>query len=162
MRKLLFLILLLPVLSLADCPPKFKKQLIKNFWGNFEEISAEEYSSQNVYHCEEHRCAEIGDPSIMCACENLGGVEYENRAHKEAAELTYKCVGADTIRTHLENDLKQTWINLPHFATEPITPTPTPTPTPKPSITDAKSQCSDIGFKKGTEKFGDCVLELMQ
>ena len=44
-----------------------------------------------------------------------------------------------------------------------ITPTPTTTPTtPKTSITDAKSQCTDIGFKKGTEKFGDCVLELIQ
>ena len=32
----------------------------------------------------------------------------------------------------------------------------------KTSITDAKLQCSDIGFKAGTEKFGDCVLELMQ
>ena len=33
---------------------------------------------------------------------------------------------------------------------------------PKVSIEDAKSQCSDIGFKKGTERFGECVLELMQ
>jgi len=30
------------------------------------------------------------------------------------------------------------------------------------SMAPFKSQCSDIGFKKGTEKFGDCVLELMQ
>jgi len=36
------------------------------------------------------------------------------------------------------------------------------TTTPKVSIDDAKAQCSDIGFKKGTEKFGECVLELMQ
>ena len=34
--------------------------------------------------------------------------------------------------------------------------------TPKVSIDDAKSQCSDIGFKTGTERFGECVLELMQ
>ena len=33
---------------------------------------------------------------------------------------------------------------------------------PKISIDDAKSQCSDIGFKAGTERFGECVLELMQ
>jgi len=32
----------------------------------------------------------------------------------------------------------------------------------KTSITDAKSQCTDIGFEADTEKFGDCVLELMQ
>ena len=40
--------------------------------------------------------------------------------------------------------------------------TPATTTTPKVSIEDAKSQCSDIGFKAGTEKFGECVLELMQ
>ena len=40
--------------------------------------------------------------------------------------------------------------------------TPTPAQTPKVSIDDAKSQCTDIGFKASTEKFGDCVLELMQ
>jgi len=45
-----------------------------------------------------------------------------------------------------------------------LTPAPTtiPTPSTKVSIDDAKAQCSDIGFKAGTEKFGDCVLELMQ
>ena len=40
------------------------------------------------------------------------------------------------------------------------TPTPTPTSTPKVSIDDAKKQCEDIGFKAGTEKFGECVLRL--
>jgi len=39
---------------------------------------------------------------------------------------------------------------------------PTPTTTTKVTIEDAKSQCTDIGFKAGTEKFGGCVLELMQ
>jgi len=32
---------------------------------------------------------------------------------------------------------------------------------PKVSIEDAKAQCTDIGFKAGTENFGSCVLELM-
>ena len=51
--------------------------------------------------------------------------------------------------------------NLPtKKASQNITPTATPTPTPKVSIVDAKKQCEDIGFKAGTEKFGDCVLEL--
>ena len=27
-------------------------------------------------------------------------------------------------------------------------------------MTEAKATCLDIGFKKGTEKFGECVLEL--
>ena len=45
---------------------------------------------------------------------------------------------------------------------EVVKPTPTPatTPTPKVSIDDAKKQCEDIGFKAGTEKFGECVLRL--
>ena len=37
-----------------------------------------------------------------------------------------------------------------------------------PTITDkksplekAKEQCAEIGFKKGTEKFGDCVMKLL-
>ena len=39
---------------------------------------------------------------------------------------------------------------------------------PSPTITDkksplekAKEQCAEIGFKKGTEKFGDCVMKLL-
>jgi hypothetical protein len=34
--------------------------------------------------------------------------------------------------------------------------------TPKVSIDDAKKQCEDIGFKPKTEKFGGCVMELME
>jgi hypothetical protein len=42
---------------------------------------------------------------------------------------------------------------------EPIDSAPT-IKTPKVSIDDAKKQCTDIGFKVGTERFGECVLEL--
>jgi TPR repeat protein len=40
-----------------------------------------------------------------------------------------------------------------------------PTPQPKSEsnktdMTSAMSKCSELGFKKGTEKFGDCVLKL--
>ena len=28
------------------------------------------------------------------------------------------------------------------------------------NIEEAKASCKDIGFKEGTEKFGECVLEL--
>jgi hypothetical protein len=38
--------------------------------------------------------------------------------------------------------------------------TPDPTLSPKVSIDDAKIQCEDIGFKPKTERFGECVLEL--
>jgi hypothetical protein len=37
----------------------------------------------------------------------------------------------------------------------PVTPT-----TPNISIDDSKAKCADLGFKSGTEKFGDCVLKL--
>jgi len=35
-----------------------------------------------------------------------------------------------------------------------------PTPTITLSLDTAKTQCLDLGFKKGTEKFGNCVLKL--
>jgi hypothetical protein len=44
---------------------------------------------------------------------------------------------------------------------EVVKPTPiSKKTTPKVSIDDAKKQCEDIGFKAGTEKFGECVLRL--
>ena len=30
------------------------------------------------------------------------------------------------------------------------------------SIDQAKQQCKDIGYKPGTEKFGNCVLEMVK
>ena len=39
-------------------------------------------------------------------------------------------------------------------------PTPQPKSESKTDMTSAMSKCSDLGFKKGTEKFGDCVLKL--
>lgn len=39
--------------------------------------------------------------------------------------------------------------------TKPVT-----APTSSININDAKSKCSNLGFKPGTEKFGDCVLRL--
>jgi hypothetical protein len=39
--------------------------------------------------------------------------------------------------------------------TKPVT-----APTSSININDAKSKCSDLGFKLGTERFGDCVLRL--
>ena len=38
-------------------------------------------------------------------------------------------------------------------------PTAPPT-TPNISIDDSKAKCAELGFKAGTEKFGDCVLKL--
>ena len=36
------------------------------------------------------------------------------------------------------------------------------TSSPKLSMEQAKFQCKDIGYKYGTEKFGNCVLEFMR
>jgi hypothetical protein len=46
--------------------------------------------------------------------------------------------------------------------TQVNTPAPIAAPAPKStiSIEAAKQQCKDIGYKPGTEKFGNCVLEL--
>ena len=37
-----------------------------------------------------------------------------------------------------------------------------PTPNTGPSIEEAKKECSELGFKAGTEKFGECVLQLTE
>lgn len=42
----------------------------------------------------------------------------------------------------------------------PIVPQAKPASTITLSLDTAKTQCLDLGFKKGTEKFGDCVLKL--
>jgi hypothetical protein len=39
-------------------------------------------------------------------------------------------------------------------------PQPTYQPLPIVSIDDAKKKCADLGFKAGTEQFGNCVLKL--
>ncbi len=44
---------------------------------------------------------------------------------------------------------------------QPYQPTPQPKgESNKTDMTSAMSKCSELGFKKGTEKFGDCVLKL--
>ena len=43
---------------------------------------------------------------------------------------------------------------------QPYQPTPQPKSESKTDMTSAMGKCSELGFKKGTEKFGDCVLKL--
>ena len=61
--------------------------------------------------------------------------------------------------------------NLPNYnagtvssgAGQPLASYSQPSTTPaaaKPSLEDAKVKCKDLGFKAGTERFGDCVLKL--
>ena len=162
MRKLLLLLFLIPVLSWADCPTTLGSPgwLYSDDGGTVPLVKQEFHSN---LHCEAHRCqreiealhkefperTSMDEVSASCICTTLGG------ARNPSVEMKgyISCRGMKTWTP------KSAYIGT-HYATEP-TPTPTTTP-PKTSITDAKSQCTDIGFKKGTEKFGECVLELMQ
>ncbi|MDC0542607.1 hypothetical protein OAO24_03935 [Methylophilaceae bacterium] len=153
MRKLLFLILLIPVLSWADCrteaPPAF-----------FEDGTRLQYTpAQNEYyaklHCEAHRCKEENQPNVTCLCKNFGGVKLID------PKYGFQCDGTVKNNGSRDHHVINYYTSDSHFSIEP-TPTPATTTTPKVSIEDAKSQCTDIGFKTGTERFGECVLELMQ
>ena len=50
------------------------------------------------------------------------------------------------------------WENGDFLYAKKISPTVTAR---KSSLEKAKEQCAEIGFKKGTEKFGDCVMKLL-
>ena len=147
MKKLLFLILLIPVLSWADCGPET--------WGNYKDYS---------HHCEHHRCAAINNLTPTCICENLGGVVREpnnlfrcayNKSSMDFNKYFYSGYWAVRNREHLQ---EKNQALAPTNTT--LAPPATPDPTPKVSIDDAKIQCEDIGFKPKTERFGECVLEL--
>jgi len=171
-RKLLLLLLLIPVLSWGDCPPSDETPWIGYVIGHDgqrNELPNNIKEYQKKLHCEFHRCSEINDQTPSCVCENFGGA-----IPLTTAKNAYTCSdGYRDIEGITENPLTINFfsentgniygIKSPHYSEKPITPAnPTPTPAPKTSITDAKAQCTDIGFKAGTEKFGDCVLELMQ
>ena len=154
MKKLLLLLFLIPVLSWADYTPERSKSY--DLKGVETTLPEHWYEYNKNEHIETHRCAALNQASPTCICENLGGVAAYNHKHNV---FFCEAGGFPDGDLSLPMDYGQT----PHFVEKPITPTPAPTTTPpKTSITDAKSQCSDIGFKKGTEKFGDCVLELIQ
>ena len=160
MRKLLLLILLIPVLSWADCPGG-TESLTSNGKGIY--TLEETRYFINAMHCEAHRCQKeieelhkkfperkgIDEVSASCICSTLGGADKRNTVMKDYIS----CSG-------MEIQIPKSLFEGAHFEVKPISDAVTTQP--KTSITDAKSQCTDIGFKTGTEKFGDCVLELMQ
>lgn len=86
-------------------------------------------------------------------CSNKGGLKKEPYIFTKgifssdktfAGWWKYQCNGIQEYVVPV-NNLPQP-INLP--------------PKPSVSIDQAKQQCKDLGFKPGTEKFGNCVLEL--
>ena len=50
------------------------------------------------------------------------------------------------------------WKNNNFLYAKKLSPTITDKKSP---LEKAKEQCAEIGFKKGTEKFGDCVMKLL-
>ena len=157
MKKLLLLILLIPVLSWADCPPPFPLGYSVNSNGEQIEFTREKNEYYAKLHCEAHRCKEENQPNVTCLCKNFGGVKLIDPKYGFQCNETLENNGISDY--HIINY----YTSDSHFSIEP-TPAPatTTTPSTKVSIDDAKSQCSDIGFKAGTERFGECVLELMQ
>ena len=159
MKKLLLLILLIPVLSWADCPTpltnvfKFNQEwLVKN--GGQQYID-KVHNQANVIHCEMHRCSEIKVRRSSCVCKNLGGW-LSDRKHDWCRETPLILMEKNGVWSSFVNGVKA----AQHYEKKQ-TPKST-TSLPRVLIDDAKKQCDDIGFKAGTEKFGECVLELMQ
>ena len=153
MKNLLLLLLLIPVLSWADCGPdtltKYKDMA----------SSGKEIQELINTHCEEHRCAALNQHTPTCVCENLGGVVrdkidgkyYERCANNRTVMLQDYHDKSSRIYHNLRNEHYQE-------KSQALVP-PAPT-TPAVSFDDAKKQCEDIGFKPKTEKFGECVLDL--
>jgi len=174
MKKLLLLLFLIPVLSWADCPTQMPEW--KDNKGKLLNFTEEQNAYYSNLHCEMHRCYKkeieelhkefperkgMDEISPACVCKNLGGLT--------SSHTPDEYFGCYDMKKILQGDgspgggIRLGTSSLKDFHTHADPePKPTPTTTPTISIDDAKSQCTDIGFKTGTERFGDCVLELMQ
>ena len=78
-------------------------------------------------------------------CSAMGGLKYEPSISLDGLlgykRYSYECNGPQPV----------------NYAPAPVNNLP---PKQGLSIDQAKQQCKDLGFKAGTEKFGNCVLEL--
>ena len=121
-------------------------------YGTYPPNSSTNYRGELTYDATLSLSKEAPIEVMEKLCAPYGGLDLASVSHDEkkwdkATRYTYICN-------------KQKEIVPDTTPTSTPTTTPTPTPTPTVSIDDAKKQCSDIGFKAGTEKFGECVLEL--
>ena len=91
--------------------------------------------------------SELKDRAVEI-CSTLGGLKYEPSISLDGLlgykRYKYQCNGPQPVN---------------------YSPAPIANPSQAPnnssvSIDQAKQQCKDLGFKTGTEKFGNCVLEL--
>jgi hypothetical protein len=177
MRKLLLLLLLIPNLVMAEKWVFFDEEGSMVFSYDEESIKDNKdgtyslsmkgitnYSEEYIRKYKNSRGDLVRSVmmKVIFSCSPFKALSMESNMYKNI-DLTgfLKSFGQDAqINISTVNSLPMN--NTKICGKNNITPKPTPTPTPKVSIEDAKSQCSDIGFKAGTERFGECVLELMQ
>ena len=119
-------------------------------YGTYEPNSSTNYRGELLYDATLSLSKEAPIEVMEKLCAPYGGLDLASVSHDgkkwdEITRYTYIC-----------NKHKEI---VPYTTpTPPAIPAPTTTPTV--SIDDAKIQCEDIGFKAGTERFGECVLEL--
>ncbi len=80
MKKLLFLIFLIPVLSWADCGPEVR-EYYKGMTLGGKPLPTEIIEEMIKTHCEHHKCAAINQLTPTCICQNLGGVKVKFKQH---------------------------------------------------------------------------------
>lgn len=91
----------------------------------------------------------ITEPAIADACKEYGGVDQSSIKTQDIISdiiVTFKCNIAND--SYIKNQDATKLIVSPKKAKSTI------------SIEQAKADCTSLGFKEKTEKFGNCVLEL--
>ena len=179
MRKLILLLLLIPNLVMAEKWAPYQRNDTYEFFYDEESIKDNKdgtYSlvTKQIRHASEQEIRRldgryVGVGSVMSkviiSCSPFKALFIETNVYKHK-DLTGFIISKGPDGENITNNMIDTEIQKKTCGNNnaALTPAPTtiPTPSTKVSIEDAKSQCSDIGFKAGTEKFGDCVLELMQ
>jgi hypothetical protein len=186
MKKLLFLILLIPnlVMALPPCPDspipiKSNSDITKNWneckgsyrllngttfvgeWRNGEQDGQGTYIDASGFSYEGEWKNGIMN-GLGKYRDSINGDIYEGqwKDGKRHGQGTFTKSNGDEYSGIWKDGYNENFANnLPtKKASQNITPAPTLSP--KVSIDDAKIQCEDIGFKPKTEKFGECVLEL--
>jgi len=123
-------------------------------YGTYTPSSSTNYRGELLYDATLSLSKEAPIEVMEKLCAPYGGLDLASVSHDE------KKWDEITRYTYICNKQKEIVPDTTPTATPEPTPTPTPTSSPKVTIDDAKKQCEDIGFKAGTEKFGECVLRL--
>jgi len=103
-------------------------------------------------------------PVMIRECERYGGLNEGsilNRTPDGAVAGLNSLVGSYWFYSC--NGFSQPKTVIREVQTPSVAPQPSATQTPQRSpvlIEDARKTCTDLGFKAGSEKFGDCILRL--